>query len=993
MDVRQVSVVCPSCAAAAVLSVQAGVGVCPRCGHPLGASGGVDGGAAGAAGANVATSRDELHAADELLTANLRRAFEFHREALRRPGPCRLRSDVASSARADGSSWAPPLPVGSRLGDFEILGELGRGGMGVVYRARQVPLGREVALKVLPGYARHRRMAIQRFRTEAQAAARLHHTNIVSIYAQGEQDGHFHYAMELVDGVGLDTVIHSRPDLLSAARAGDSSSANWLSGQPGEHAGAPDGRPPPAAAGADQPATPVLSWTREDYRHLAALLAEVADALECAHRHGVIHRDVKPHNLLLGKSNRLHLTDFGLARLTDAPHLTVSGEVMGTPSYLSPEQVRGNREEIDHRTDIYSLGATLYEMLTRRRPFDGGTREEILSVICTAEPVAPRRLDPSIPVDLETVCLRAMDKMPARRHPSAAVLAEDLWRFSEGRPIRSRRPSRTVRAARWVARRKALAAATATVAVAVALCAGLAWSASAARHREAQRLLRDAYEQLAYADYHAPDLVAADIERAAALGADADQLHRVRALTCLGATDQAGAIAHLSALLQHDPTDLRALYLLAWAQWRNGQQAAAQATFWHAEQQGPPTTADAWFFRGLAIHFDEPSRAIESYRQAIALRARGRALYPQAVLHLARARNQQLYTARNLDAFPEAVASLRQLVEHQQYGAYPNYLLSIAHRLAAEIYSGIYADSGGTRGDSLVADHYSQALEWARRGQQVEPTNDRPITAEAEALESMGRYPEAIEARTRAIAAAVQDVRRWEGYHYRWRLHYWTGAWEAALADLAAAAGYDPQCRFYAHVYPALILAEMGDLPAALDHARALPAEAPDSSQAVLWSATCLRLLGRPEEAATLLADRANAVDFGAELVPPQSEEWMRALYAYCRDGGPLTGLDALAAEVASPRKLWGQAHFHAAARRLAKGDRTGALAGFRRAYRCFDGERRYTYHAKLICTRMQQDPTWPSWIAQLPDDTPDSRTRRDAGRPVTPSGDEEGGT
>ena len=989
-----VKLTCPNCAATTTVATDAQAGACPRCGRPLTAT---DGAGARPTQTCIPESNDppaESDVADGALLADLREAFELDADALGSAGACRLAVGAGSSAAFRHSLAASALPSGSRLDDFEIIDELGRGGMGVVYRARQVSLGRQVALKVLPGWARYGPLAVQRFRVEAQAAARLHHTNIVPVYAQGEHDGHCYYAMELVDGVGLDAAIHSRPDLLSSTPGQDSSSACGLA-EPGRPQPrnparqAADRRPPAGPRGSDHAATPGSAWSSADYRHLAALISDVADALECGHRHGVIHRDVKPHNLLLGKNRRLHLTDFGLARLTDQPHLTVSGEVMGTPAYISPEQVRGETNRIDHRTDIYSLGVTLYELLTRRKPFDGKTREQIITGICTTEPVAPRRLDPRIPIDLETICLRAIEKEPHRRYPSAALLAEDLQRFADGRPILSRRKSRLQKAAKWTRQHKTLTVATAAVAAVCLLAVGLAWSISAAQSRQARQLLYDAYEQLAYFDYRAPELVRPQIERAAGLGADPDELHLVRALACLGATDQPGAIEHLEAVLQRDATNLRALYLLAWAQRRDRQYAAARATFEQAEEHGPPVTSDAWFFRGLAIHFDEPLTAIESYRQANALRAREHAFYPQAVLHLARARNQQLYATRSLDSFPEADASLRQLVEHEQYGAYPYYLLSIAHRLAAEIYSG----SNGIRDDTLVENHFAEALEWARQGQQVEPANDRPITAEAECLESMGCYAEAIEARTRAIATAVKERAQCEGYHYRWRLHYWTDDLEAALEDVEAHVECVPESRFYAHVYPALILAEMGRMPAALAHAHALADEAPESAQAVLWSATCLRLLGQAAEAETLLADRADALDFDIELVPPQSEEWVQKLYAHCRAGGPLIALEALAEEATCPWKLWGEAHFHAAALRLAWGDRQGALEGFQRAYRSFDGELRYTYHAKLICTQMLQDPDWPSWIRASGDQIPDAPAGQITEGSIRRARDEEGGT
>ncbi|MGD8452479.1 MAG: serine/threonine-protein kinase [Phycisphaerae bacterium] len=860
---------------------------------------------------------------DEGLASNLRRAFALQQDALRTPGPCVLHSRPGSSAAAGLGMTDPGLTAGARLDEFEILGELGRGGMGVVYRARQVPLGREVALKVLALGGPRARCAAERFRVEAQAAARLHHTNIVSIYGQGESAGRFYYAMELVEGVGLDEVVHEHPELLAASPRRD--------GEP---------------------------WSRADYRRIASLMAEVADALACAHHQGVIHRDVKPHNLLLDASHRLHLTDFGLARLSDAPHLTAAGEIMGTPAYLSPEQARGDGLHVDHRTDIYALGVTLYEVLTRRKPYDGRTREEILSAICAGPPLLPRRIDAQIPAPLETICLKAMEREPEQRYADAAELAEDLRRYARGWPIRARRPSRLRRAVLWANRHRALTTAAGVALAACLVCAGLGWRASAARHREGDRLALDAYSRLAYVDYRSPQLVTDDLAQAAALGASAPELDLAEALAALGRNDSRAAVDLLETAVARRPEDLRARYLLSWALARGENHAAARAAFAEAERLGPPTTGDAWFFRGLAVHFDDPLKAIESYRRANTAQARVYGLFPQAVLHLARARNQQMYAARSLESFTEAVDSLRQLVEHEQYGAYPYYLLSISHRLAAEIYAG----SEGTRDDALVADHYEAALAWAQRGQKVAPDDDRPITAEAECLESMGRFEEAIAVRTRALAAAAADIRRWECYHFRWRLYYWVGEWQAALDDLAAAAEFDPSCPFYAHVYPALVLAEMGDMPAALVHARALADEAPTSAAAVLWSATCLRLLGHSTEAEDLLAARAEAVDYATGLEPPQTAEWMHTLYACCRATSTPEELDALAAGVEASWKLRGEGSFHLAALYLAQGDRATAWRQFGRAYRAFDGERRYTYHARTILNRMVHDPSWPAW-------------------------------
>lgn len=944
---------CPHCAAS--MTMVGPAGVCPRCGRRVTAPSAKP--CTSATADAVETVAVGEGGEDAALIADLREALGFGADGPRAAEP----AAAGSSAASGPGGGVATLSAGSQLGDFEILGEVGRGGMGVVYRARQRSLDREVALKVLPGYARHGRLAVQRFQAEAQAAARLHHTNIVAVYARGEHDGVYYYAMELVDGVGLDTVIRSRPDLLSTTRARSrgSSAGDWLAQPPdtGRRAAPP---PVPAVENEPEPSTSA-SWTRADYRHLAALVADVADALEYAHNSGIIHRDVKPHNLLLGPDGRLHLTDFGLARLTDEPHLTATGEIMGTPAYLSPEQVSGHFDRIDHRTDIFSLGVTLYELLTRHKPFDGETRQQIITGICSAEPVQPRRIDRHIPIDLETICLRALEKDPGHRHPTAALLAEDLRRFAEGRPILSRRVTRVEKALKWVRRHKALTAALTASVVVLLLAAGLTGSVRASRHRQAQQLLGDAYEQLAYFNYKTPGLEETKVTPAEESGADPRQVHLVRALLDLGATQWDDAIAHARAAAESDPTDIRARYLLSWALHEGGRYAEAATTFEEAEQHGPPATADAWFFRGLAAQRSDPSLAIESYRQANLVQAQQQSFYPQAILHLARARNQQLYATRSLDPFPEAVASLEQLVEHGYYGAYPYYLLSIAHRLAAEIYRG----SQGTRtGDALVQEHYAAALRWAREGQQIEPTSDRPVTAEAECLESMGRFDEALEARTRALAITAVSQNRWEACHYRWRLYYWTGQYEAALQDLATCADLAPRYdRFYEHVYPALVCAELGDLPAARDHARALAAHGPDRAQDILWSATCLRLLGRPDEAVALLDDRADVVRFDTDLEPPQTSDWVRALYELCRTGRAPDTLHTLTEAADKPWRLSAEADFHAAVLRLATGDHAGALTLFENAYRSFDSERRYTYHARLILVQLQKNVDWPVWL------------------------------
>jgi serine/threonine protein kinase len=337
-------------------------------------------------------------------------------------------SDPQESAddSPDDDSRTDDLRPGTRLGDFEIEQRLGGGGMGVVYRARQLSLNRPVALKVLrPGLALTPK-AEARFQREARAAAKLHHTNIVAVYAEGEDRGVVYYAMELIDGPSLNRVISGLRRQQDPQPAG---------GETADYVPAP---PPDVTPGS----ITSLSASGTDAAYfdtVARWMADAAAALDYAHQQQVIHRDIKPANLMLDSDGRLTIMDFGLARLLEEPGVTVSGEFLGTPRYMSPEQVAAGRMGVDHRTDIYSLGATLYELLTWRPVVSGQTREQVITQILTEEPVPPRRLNRKVPVDLETICLKALEKAPERRYQTAAALADDLRRYLNRFAITARR--------------------------------------------------------------------------------------------------------------------------------------------------------------------------------------------------------------------------------------------------------------------------------------------------------------------------------------------------------------------------------------------------------------------------------------------------------------------------------------------------------------------------------------------------------------------------
>jgi WD40 repeat protein/predicted Ser/Thr protein kinase len=314
-----------------------------------------------------------------------------------------------------------------RLGDYELLEEIARGGMGVVYRARQLSLGREVAVKMILHGVLAGDMAIARFKAEAAAAAGLSHPNIVAIHEIGEHRGRHFFSMEFVAGRTL---------------------AEWVR----------DGPLPAKVA--------------------AGYLERVAAAVHYAHERGVLHRDLKPSNILVDGEGRPRVTDFGLAKRFDSQSdLTLTGQVLGTPAYISPEQAGGAKfGVVDARSDVYSLGAVLYHALCGLVPFSGESVPEILHKVTDLEPVAPRLLNPSLPRDLETICLKCLAKESSRRYGNALALAEDLGRFLRGEPILARPVGRVEKIWRWSRRQPALAAAlVGCVVILVGGVSGILW--------------------------------------------------------------------------------------------------------------------------------------------------------------------------------------------------------------------------------------------------------------------------------------------------------------------------------------------------------------------------------------------------------------------------------------------------------------------------------------------------------------------------------------
>src|SRR5881227_3467853 len=308
------------------------------------------------------------------------------------------------------------------LGDYELLEEIGRGGQGVVFRARQKGLNRTVALKVISLGQWASKVHLKRFRREAEAAASLDHPSIVPIYEVGERDGSCYFSMKFVEGGQLDEVVRRKPMSI---------------------------------------------------RQAAELIGKVARIVHYAHEHRILHRDIKPGNILLDQKSEPHLTDFGLARLVESEStVTRTMEVLGTPSYMAPEQAVGNNAAISSLTDVYGLGAVFYQLLTGQPPFAGGTTYETIKLLLDTEPKPPRLLNPKIDRDLSTICLKCIEKDPKGRYCSALALAEDLERWLKHEPILARHTGIFARAGKWVRRNPTSALLVASL---VGLAAAAAW--------------------------------------------------------------------------------------------------------------------------------------------------------------------------------------------------------------------------------------------------------------------------------------------------------------------------------------------------------------------------------------------------------------------------------------------------------------------------------------------------------------------------------------
>jgi len=871
-----------------------------------------------------------------------------------------LVGDMGAARSLDKSAWEdkPTQPITalpqklsrhSRLGDYEIIEELGRGGMGVVYRARQISLNRIVALKLLSAVRDDNERAITRFMREAQAAARLHHTNIVPIYAQGREGDYIYYAMELIEGASLDAML--RPEAGKQARY-----AKTVKLDPASQRASASNLLRSAASSVGLSRGARRHGPARDYKEIARLAAGVAEGLHHAHEQGVVHRDIKPQNLLFGPDGELHITDFGLARVLNEPGLTKTTEMVGTPAYMSPEQITGPRTAIDRRTDIHALGATLYVMLTHRRPFEGESYEQTIHQILNRDPTPPRKIDSRIPPDLDTICLRAMEKAPHRRFQTAHEMARELRRYLGGFPIVSRPIGPIGKALRWTRRRPWQ---TGVIAAAVLLTAIIPLGVNFFRSNAAAEIA--ACEDTLLDDYREWERALAKITWIGRLGGDKYRLTTAVAFAHIRNDPRLSIELLEQALLEH-PDDRDARYLLAWAytrmvrtrgigSWTDARRHIAVADGIDADASGV-----GWFFRGQAVWGYDPQDAERSFDEAI----RRRKNFTQAMLHQGRAMNQIMYSLRDNSYYRKAVGRLESVTLVQPTRAYPRYLLATTHLLSAEI----YRDEGKP---AEAEEAYAACLKAAREAQIVESESPRGYAVEATYYESRGDYAAAIEAWDRydnpKIRKSVWD--KSERWSYQMRLYFWLGRYSEAaqthvkLYETEAKRDESSICAddgFFA----ALIAAGAGDdvgAKAALDRA---VRDVGDQLEYRLRLYAGYCVLGIASPPALLPAASCPQ----CELSPGWTPEWLQTLTQYLRgqvEWETVVATSRTGVELSDDSRLrMAGAWYFRGVRELAEGRRESALFSLAEAHRHYDNEN-YSYLAKCLLVKLQLDPDWPA--------------------------------
>jgi serine/threonine protein kinase len=831
-----------------------------------------------------------------------------------------------------------------QLGDFVIGREIGRGGMGVVYEAQQTSLNRRVALKVLSANVGLTSKAVQRFHREAEAAAKLHHTNIVPIYATGEQNGTHFYAMELIEGPSLDQVIRQ----LRQGAGGDGTQRATPNPDAVDSTPLEITTPYAAIPGAPSPASGLSSSSLTSgsgyFDTVARMIAEVADALDYAHKQGVIHRDIKPSNLLLSPAGRLSVNDFGLARLLEQPGMTITGEMVGTPRYMSPEQITAGRVPVDHRTDIYSLGATLYELLTLRPPFLAEHRDQLLAQILQKEPTPPRKVNPKIPVDLETICLKALDKDPDRRYQTAGQMAEDLRRYVNRFAILARRIGPVARFQKWVKRNPALSAAVAAILLIAGVAGGLAYRSHVQEVAHQQELAKVEQERLDEKRRNALDkaLLASRLEdfegarqairEAEKLGCSPGQVRMLQGQLELYQGHTKEAIEQLRQAVDLLPESVAAWAMLSVACGNDARGPESYRALNEATRL-PAVTPEDYLFRGHAESGLDPERGLKTLDEAVRQR-------PSALARVIRTEALRMYMLDwpDVDKAKLAMDDVQSIKRQYPENAMVLGLSILVHLACYNIFDEFHESS-------LRQAALDEGLKEAHALERF-PKSSKAVTARWVFLKGIGQEEVCI-----PDLQQVSTTKDLPSCYYLGQYLYKRGDFAGAFKVFDLNKGETSVDL----VNRVLTLAELHGIEQANKEFDEIAARGL-SDWDLFNSQLILRILGRKPEAVEVSRKFLMQPDH----FPAVRKEPFRLALEYC--AGQRTA-DDLIASLHGNRGDLVNAYLCIGVTALADGDRASAIKHFKRCLELKHYEYLPYDLSQMLLSRLDKNPTWPPWI------------------------------